>query len=78
MGGGVRFQFFIIKMSQLPRHSRFTHIFSVSIQDQEFIMFFSGCLHLSANFLIGNMLVVRNFQESRIASHLKGLHSFFN
>ena len=29
-------------------------------QGQEFIIFFNGCLDLSADLLIGNMVLVRN------------------
>ena len=52
-----------------------THTFSVSIlsdlqnplffffkQGQEFIIFFGGCLNLSAHLFIGNMVFIRNVQ----------------
>ena len=45
-------------------------------QAKEFIIFFSGCLNLSANLFIGTMVLVRNVQEPLIASLLKGLPSF--
>ena len=40
-------------------------------QGQEFIIFSNDCLDLSANLLIGNMVLVRNVTWPLIASHLK-------
>ena len=38
-------------------------------------MFSDGCLDLSANLLIGNMILVQTVQQPLVASHLKGLCS---
>ena len=38
-------------------------------QGQEFIIFSYGCLDISANLLIGNMILVRNGQQTPVESH---------
>ena len=45
-------------------------------QGQEFGIFSNGCLDLSVNLLIGNMVFIRNVQKPPVASHLKSLCSF--
>ena len=52
--------------------------FSFLDQAQKFIIFSNGCLDLSTNLLIGNMVLVPNAQYPQIASHLKGLRFFFS
>ena len=41
---------------------------------QEFIIFSYGCFVLSANLLVGNMVLVQNVQWLSVESLLKGLH----
>ena len=53
-----------------------TILASVLDQGQEFVIFSNSCFDLSANLLIGNMVLIRNVLYPPVASHLKSLRLF--